>query len=351
LGLGNLNINSPTHLINIGAVAVNDLEVSASTLNLNNDITATGDINFSSVGNTAINSDTSITAQSATIDQITGNNVDLTITVNDNSTVSNIDIGTANFYLNTDTADTINVANLHAKDATYTALNDANTNNLNLSEHTLSGKLTITGFDDTNIQSTNNVDSIEISDVDNVIMQTGAILEIGAQGGEITADNNIEITQIQSNSTEKDNLTINAGNNIIDVEGTDETSNDLIALNNNAIYLNAGNQLDDLSGSYYIDDVPTPVNEIDIVEEQKGTISSKLETSLNAIDEVESKNVETEQEDNQQEKSEKASRTVEAIFNKQCKENNNKKSCEKNKGIAKFVGRLLVGGELPNYTE
>ena len=368
------NVNSTLNdQLNIdGTVQAETLEINNfSNVSIDNDITLTGDLDID-----GLNTDMSAqivanafnyTSQDTSVLQLTGetnisvndysNNAgissasDLELSIlNPSATVNleNIILTGSDLTLNIQNIQNVSVDKIGADNITLT--NDM-TAALTVGEVVDNSALTIDGFNDVTFIDNVLLASLDVDTVGNMTQTDGSKIETAAGIIDINAGGSIYVTQIESENVNSGTVILVAGGNIEDVN---DTQVDFVVDNQDVLNITAGGNVPEFQYSY---DTTTPVDPpvIDppvVVPEEPKTptivdesevIQEQVDDALNQPEEDSDKTEEAVEKTNES-RVDKQEKSLDAQF-EQCDEQD--KNCEKQKAVQSFLGRLLIGGELP----
>ncbi|NRB80340.1 MAG: filamentous hemagglutinin N-terminal domain-containing protein [Saccharospirillaceae bacterium] len=226
------------------------------------------------------------------------------------------------------------------------------TADLSMGEVVAGSVLDIDGFNDISFNNNLILANLDLNIVNDIIQTDGTSIEI--EGGllDINAGGDIYVTAIKSNNVDDNTVTITAGGNLIDVN---DSQTDFIVDHNEVLNITAGITLDEFEVSYETGDPdpvdpdpvdpdpvdpdpvdPVIIDEIDVIQDQVEDVLSQPEED--------SDNTEEAVEETNESRVTKQEKSLDAQF-EQCDEQD--KNCEKQNAVKSFLGRLLIGGELP----
>ncbi|BCD99961.1 beta strand repeat-containing protein [Marinicellulosiphila megalodicopiae] len=333
-GFSNTAINNAINVVDV-------LSITGLVTEIGSNITAD---NFTNVShnNSAIQitEDSILNINTLNVDSEIQGSSDLTLNMLNPSGAVNIEnIILTNSELNIliNNTSTVSVNNLGAENI---IVSNNNTADLSVGSIVDDSQLNINGFN--NVFFTENiiVASIDVEAINNITQTDDTKIEVN--NGELNwvAGDDVFITQVESININADSVNITAGNDIID---SNDTQIDFIINNENVLNLIAIGSVDEFEIDYT--EVVPPIVVVPVIE---GTVIEQIqELAEDALSQPDKDANQTEEmvEKTNEVRVAKIEKSLDAQFD-QCDEQD--ENCKKEKAVKTFLGRLLIGGELPS---
>ncbi|BCD99958.1 filamentous hemagglutinin N-terminal domain-containing protein [Marinicellulosiphila megalodicopiae] len=337
----NLTLNDFANTIMNGEINLNgNLDIDTLSSQLGANITANEFIHTSQDSSEiTISNDVVINVNDFSKDSLITGNSDLTLNILNPSGAVNLDdiiLINGDLTLQIQNTSDVSVENIGADNI---EINNNNTADLNVGSVVDQSQLDIDGFNNVTFTDDLILAAIDVDAINDIIQSDGSKVEVNDGILNWNAGDDIYITQIVSNNSDADTVNIDAGNSLVDVN---DTQIDFIVENSEVLNITVSggvpSNLDDFVIEYTEAVIPEiSIPDIDIIQDLVEGVLTQPNKDIDESQEVVEKTNEV--------RVSKLEKSLDAQF-EQC--DDKEKQCKKEKAVKTFLGRLLIGGELPN---